>query len=148
MTSEDEDGSLWWDFLNAFILSNTLFVEGDGDALIKYKQWNINIIAIIIKIQQKWDSGSCYSRVFVAIIEQLSQYPRGNNAIGPVRIRGVSQSGLLVVLGGPRGVFGHPLGTLWAPFGLLWGSLRVPLRYFHGTSRVAWDFESSMGLRE
>ena len=42
-----------------------------------------------------------FSRVFIAILEQLSQYPRVFIAISPVRIRGVPKSGLLVVLGGP-----------------------------------------------
>ena len=42
-----------------------------------------------------------FSRVFIAILEQLSQYPRVFIAISPLRIRGVTKSGLLVVLGGP-----------------------------------------------
>ena len=83
-------------------------------------------IAIITKSRGNKDSGSCYSRVFIAILEQLSQYPRGNNAIGPVRIRGVPKRGLLVVLGGPWGVLGLPLGTLWAPFGLPWAPFGLP----------------------
>ena len=46
-------------------------------------------------------SVSCYSRVFIAILEQLSQETHVFIAISPVRIRGVPKSGLLVVLGGP-----------------------------------------------
>ena len=46
-------------------------------------------------------SGSCYSRVFIAILEQLSQYPHVFIAFSPFRIRGVPKGGLLVVLGGP-----------------------------------------------
>ena len=75
-----------------------------------------------------------FYHVFIAILEQLLQYPHVCIAISPVRIRGgVPKSGLLVVLGGPRGVFRLPLGTLWspfglpwAPFGLLWAALGVP----------------------
>ena len=70
--------------------------------------------------------------MFSAILEQLSQYPRGNNAIPPVRITGVPKSGLLVVLGGAGGVFGLSLGSLgglsgplWAPLGLSWAPLGV-----------------------
>ena len=46
-------------------------------------------------------SGSMFSRVFIAILEQLLQYSHVFIAISPFRIRGVPQSGLLVVLGGP-----------------------------------------------
>ena len=66
-------------------------------------------------------------------------------AISPVRIRGVPKSALLVVLGGPRGVFGLPLGTLWAPLGSIW----VPLGVSWVTLGVLWcHFEPPEGYLE
>ena len=98
------------------------------------------LIAIFIKSRELWLSGSCYSRVFIAILKQLSQYPHVFIAISLVKIRGVPKSGLLVVLGGSAGVFGLPLGTFWAPFGLpwapfglLWEALGIPWGCFGTT---------------
>ena len=86
--------------------------------------------------------------MFIATIEQLSQYPRGNNAIPHVRISGVPKSGPLEVLGCPRGVFGLPLGSLWDPSGVSWGTFgplwghfgppEVYLEVFGGSFGCLW----------
>ena len=98
------------------------------------------LLLFSLKVSKMGGSGSMFSHVFIAILEQLSQYPRGNNAVSLVKIRGVPKSGLFVVLGGSRGVFGLPLGTLWspfglpwAPFGLLWEALGIPWGHFGTT---------------
>ena len=67
------------------------------------------LLRFSLKLMKMRGSGYRYSRVFIAILEQLSQYPRGNNAIRPVRITRVPKRGLLVVLGGP----GVSFGSLW-----------------------------------